>query len=218
MNWFVECSMTTALPHGDAVWVVRHQILPACQFYWHKWANKGIQISNYIQNLKWHVSTHPCPNFNGALVKTSLKFGHGWGITSYCFVWMNLPITALASMMDCLIVSRKAPGHPLLYMHKASSNGEHAFLKISTGLGNGFGMEHMSLLISYRLGLWIEWLILWVDVDEVDRWADVIIGLMNHNRIAEVMTEWLRLWMNGWIQGLVLYVVACIDWLNYDLK
>ena len=39
-------------------------------------------ISNYIHVKQWDVITHPCPNFNGGLIKPLLKLGHGWVITS----------------------------------------------------------------------------------------------------------------------------------------
>ena len=35
-------------------------------------------ISNHIHVKVWGVITHPCPYFNGVLVKPSLKLRHGW--------------------------------------------------------------------------------------------------------------------------------------------
>ena len=38
-------------------------------------------ITNYIHLKKLDIITHPCPNFNGGLVKPHLVLWHGWGIT-----------------------------------------------------------------------------------------------------------------------------------------
>ena len=51
------------------------------RFYTHL----SVLLSNYIRVKQWDIITHPCPNFNGGLVKPPLKLGHGWLITSRCF-------------------------------------------------------------------------------------------------------------------------------------
>ena len=44
-------------------------------------------------------NTYPYPSFNGGLVKSPLKLGHGWVNTSYCFMRMELFIHVLNSMV-----------------------------------------------------------------------------------------------------------------------
>ena len=51
--------------------------------------------NNHIHCFKWDVITHPCPNFNGGLVKPPLKLGYGWVTTFHCLVWMLLLIHAI---------------------------------------------------------------------------------------------------------------------------
>ena len=59
----------------------------------------GAWISlNNIHTFLWDVITHPCPNFNGSLVKLPLKLGHGWVITSHIKLWMLLCIHVLISV------------------------------------------------------------------------------------------------------------------------
>ena len=45
-------------------------------------------ISNCINVKHWDEISFPRPNFNGGLVKTSSKSGHGWIITSHKKLWM----------------------------------------------------------------------------------------------------------------------------------
>ena len=47
--------------------------------------NIGInsRIGNYMYPKQWDVITNPYPNFNGGLVKPTLKLVYGWVITSY---------------------------------------------------------------------------------------------------------------------------------------
>ena len=44
---------------------------------------KRLMDSNNIHHFLWDIITHPCPNFNGGLVKPPLMLGHGWLITSH---------------------------------------------------------------------------------------------------------------------------------------
>ena len=35
-------------------------------------------IRNHLHNSIWNITTNPCHNYNGAIVKPSLMLGHGW--------------------------------------------------------------------------------------------------------------------------------------------
>ena len=54
-------------------------------------------INNYIHIKLWAVNIHPCPNFNGGLVKPPLKPGNGWVIRSHRNQCMWLLIHVLIS-------------------------------------------------------------------------------------------------------------------------
>ena len=41
-------------------------------------SSTSIQIKAWRSNYNQDVITHPCPHFNGGLVKLPLKLGHGW--------------------------------------------------------------------------------------------------------------------------------------------
>ena len=55
----------------------------------HMWSRIKAWTSNYISSFRWHVITHPCPNFNGALAKPPLKLGHVWVMTLHRFKLCN---------------------------------------------------------------------------------------------------------------------------------
>ena len=44
---------------------------------------KRLMESNNLHHFLWDIITHPCPNFNGGLVKPPLMLGHGWLLTSH---------------------------------------------------------------------------------------------------------------------------------------
>ena len=54
-----------------------------------------IMISNYVIMKGWDLITHPCPNFNGCLVKPPLKLRPGWLITFHIKQWVWLLMHAL---------------------------------------------------------------------------------------------------------------------------
>ena len=49
----------------------------------------------------WDALCHPCPNFNGGLIKPPLKLGHGWVITSHMKQWMLLFVSLLSLARYC---------------------------------------------------------------------------------------------------------------------
>ena len=71
------------------------------------------RISNYINVRQWHVIAHPCPNFNGGLVKPPLKLRHGRADTSPTKQWAWLFIHIQISVKIMLM-----KGDPRLLHHQ----------------------------------------------------------------------------------------------------
>ena len=61
---------------------------------YHDLTEIGTWISNYIHYML-NVITHPCPNFNISLTKLPLVLGHGWVISTHCYMWIKLVIHAV---------------------------------------------------------------------------------------------------------------------------
>ena len=59
-------------------------------FYWQKLTGIVTVISDNIHSFLWDVINHPCPIFNGSLVKPQLKLQHVLVITWHYFTWILL--------------------------------------------------------------------------------------------------------------------------------
>ena len=79
---------TCILPlEGGLVLYMYITFFAAVEIPWEHYRDYGMDKS--IHHVKqWDVDTHPCPNFNGGLIKPPLKLKHGWVIASLKNLWM----------------------------------------------------------------------------------------------------------------------------------
>ena len=94
-NIFIQENASESDVCQKSVILSRPQSIKPALGLWH-----GLHRSNYIHVKQWVMITHPCPIFEGKL----LKLGHGWLITSLIKPWASCQIRNIAGA--------HAPGMP----------------------------------------------------------------------------------------------------------